>query len=45
MSLAEFTEKLKVLSSRMKSANVQIEKGTGRIIEDYPGALAALAGR
>jgi hypothetical protein len=45
MSLVEFVEKLRVLSVKMKYANVRIEKGTGRILEDRPGALAALAGR
>ncbi|WHI45383.1 hypothetical protein ACJJIW_08880 [Microbulbifer sp. JMSA004] len=39
MSLAEFTEKLKVLASKLKSTKVKIEKGTGRIIEEFPGAL------
>ncbi|GAA6167381.1 hypothetical protein [Sessilibacter corallicola] len=39
MSLIEFTEKLKVLSNKLKPARIKIEKGTGRIIEEYPGAL------
>ena len=39
MSLAEFSEKLKVLAGKLKPAKVKIEKGTGRIIEEYPGAL------
>lgn len=39
MSLAECIEKLKVLSSKMCYAKVRIQKGTGRIIEEYPGAL------
>jgi hypothetical protein len=45
MALVELTEKLKVLSTRMKYTHVQIEKATGRILEDHPGALAALGGR
>lgn len=39
MSLAEFIEKLKVLSAKMVYTRVRIEKVTGRIIEEYPGAL------
>jgi hypothetical protein len=39
MSLSEFTEKLKVLARKFKSAKVKIEKGTGRITEEYPGTL------
>lgn len=39
MSLAEFIEKVMVLSSKMRNTGVRIEKGTGRIIEEYPGAL------
>ncbi len=44
MSLVEFTEKLRVLSSKLKPARVKIEKGTGRIIEEYPGALTKAEG-
>lgn len=39
MSLSEFTEKLVVLSSKLRPAQIKIEKGTGRIIEQIPGAL------
>ncbi|GAB2191808.1 hypothetical protein [Sessilibacter sp. MAH2] len=39
MSLAEFSEKLRVLAGKLKPTRVKIEKGTGRIIEEYPGAL------
>ncbi|GAA3937990.1 hypothetical protein [Litoribacillus peritrichatus] len=39
MSLPEFTEKLRVLAGKLKPAKVKIEKGTGRIIEEYPGVL------
>lgn len=45
MSVVEFVEKLRVLSTKMRYANVKIEKGTGHIIEDRPGALAELTGR
>jgi hypothetical protein len=41
MSLAEFAEKLRVLSGKMQYARVRIEKGTGRIVEDVPGAMSA----
>ena len=42
MSLVEFAEKLRVLSGKMQYARVRIEKGTGRIVEDVPGAMSAL---
>jgi hypothetical protein len=40
MSLSEFSEKLRVLSAKLKPAKVKIEKGTGKIIEDLPGVLS-----
>jgi hypothetical protein len=44
MSLAEFTDKLRVLSTKLKPAKIKIEKGTGRIIEELPGALTKAEG-
>lgn len=39
MSLSEFTEKLKVLSTKLEQTHIKIEKGTGRIIETRPNVL------